>query len=122
LDQPNLEEVRIHVQANVLPDLTITPGSVNFGKIKKGSTPEKSVLISWAGQGHGPLEKANSESGYVNVKSATVAGNAGQESYRVTAKINPDLPVGHWYCTLWIASANANQPPINIPMTVEVVP
>lgn len=122
VDQPSYEEVRIHVQANVVPDLSITPASLNFGKIKKGSTPEKTVNVSFGGNQMSPIQNATSESGYVQVKVESPTENAFQHSYQVKATLSRDLPVGTWYCTLALVSANRTQAPINIPMTVEVVP
>ena len=121
-DQPRTEEVRLHVQANVLPDLTLTPNALQFGKIKKGNAPEMSTIVSFTPDQLGQIAKATSESGYVQVKVEPLTKNAGAGSYRVTAKLSPQLPAGSWYCTLSLVSARANQPSITIPLTVEVVP
>src|SRR5262249_12349360 len=47
--QPQMEEVRLWVQANSRYDVTVSPESVAFGQIKRASQPSGSVNVTFLG-------------------------------------------------------------------------
>jgi len=121
-DQPQWEEVHLVVHANSRDDVTLTPDSLTFGRVKRGTAPSSSVSISLLGDGQWEVVGVRSESNYVQPSLKQVRRENGEVVYQLTAKIRPDVPVGKWFTDLWLRTNNATTPRIRVPLTVEVEP
>ncbi|HEV3256295.1 MAG TPA: DUF1573 domain-containing protein [Gemmataceae bacterium] len=119
-DQPRREEVQLRVQANSRDDVTITPESLAFGRTKQGSSPRASVTVAFLGNGELKITKARCESNYVLTTLKELRRDDKEVSYRLTARIRPDIPVGKWYTDLWLTTDNATTPRVRVPLTVEI--
>jgi hypothetical protein len=119
-DQPRFEEVRLWVQANSRDDVSFTPDNVSFGRVKRGSTPESSVTVTFLGGAQTHIIDVKSESNYVQPALKEVRRDTGEVSYELTAKIRPDTPPGKWYTDVWLKTNNAAIPRLRVPVTVEV--
>jgi len=120
LDQPQWEEAAFRVHVNVREDVTLTPGSLAFGRVKRGSSSEASVTVQMMGTTDFKTLTAKCDSPYIEVNARQVQGEVGQATYRVTARLLPDLPVGNWYSTVWLATDNSALPRLQIPLTVQI--
>src|SRR5262249_53653203 len=121
-DQPNFEEVRLWVQANSRDDLTVTPESLAFGRIKRGSTPTAAVTVSFLGNAQMKILSVASDSNYIqpNCKELGRDVATGSVSYTLTAKVRSDAPVGKWYTDIWLKTDNPVSPRVRIPLTVDI--
>jgi hypothetical protein len=119
-DQPRFEEVRLWVQANSRDDVSFTPDNIAFGRIKRGSSPESSVNVTFLGGGQTQITEVKSESNYVLPAIKETRRDGGEVSYELTAKIRPDTPAGKWYTDVWLTTNNSGVPRLRVPITVEV--
>jgi hypothetical protein len=119
-DQPQWEEVRLWVQANSRDDVTITPDSLAFGKVKRGSSPVTSVDIALMGNGQWRILRARCESNYVQMTLQELRHDDNEVDYRLTAKLRSDAPVGKWYTDVWLTTNDAATPRVRVPLTAEI--
>jgi hypothetical protein len=119
-DRPRWEEVRLWVQANGRDDVTLSPDSLAYGQIKRGSMPSVSVTVNFLGNSQWKIVEALCDSNYVQPKIEEVRRDYAEVSYKLTARIRSDTPVGKWYTDVWLKTNNASTPRIRVPVTVEI--
>jgi len=117
-DRPKSEEVRLSVKANIRDDLHVSPESLAFGRVKRGSSSEASVTVLISGLADCKLQEAKCDSSYLRARIERLPADSGE--YRVTAQLRPGLPTGRWYSTVWVTTNNSALPRFPIPITVEV--
>jgi hypothetical protein len=118
--RPSFEEVRLWVQANSRDDVTVTPDSLAFGQIKKGTSPAARVTIAFMGSDQWRITGLSVESNYVQASLKQLPGNPMEVNYLLTARLRPDTPVGKWYTDVWLRTSNPATPRVRVPLTVEV--
>jgi Protein of unknown function (DUF1573) len=119
-DRPKFEEVRLWVQANGRNDFVLTPDTLTFGQIKRGTTPSASVSVTFYGNSEARILSARGESNYL-VPTFSEARRADSEVvYTLSTTLRPDTPVGKWYTDIWIKTNLAGMPQLRVPLTVEV--
>lgn len=121
-DQPQWDEVHLVVQANSREDVTLTPESLAFGQMKRGTAPTASVQVSFLGSGQWQILDVYSESNYVQPSVKELRRENYDAVYHLTAQIRHDVPVGKWYTDIWLRTSNPATPRIRVPLTVEVEP
>jgi hypothetical protein len=121
--QPQLEEVRLWVQANSRDDVNVTPDTLAFGSVKRGESPSKVTTITFYGSDVLPeITGVQSESNYVQVKVGAARRNGSEVNYELTARLRSDTPVGKWYTDVWVKTKNPSMPRVRVPLTVEIEP
>jgi hypothetical protein len=120
--QPEWEEVRLVVQANSREDMLISPDTLAFGKMQRGTSPSVTVTVAFYGNGQMRVEEARSESNYVRPAIREVRRDTGEVAYELTASLRSDIPVGKWFTDLWLRTDNPTVPLVRVPLTVEVEP
>ncbi len=120
IDQPHHEEVRLWVQANSRDDVSVTPESLAYGQIKRGTSPSASVSITFLGDGALQVTAVQCDSNYVQATLQQTSRNEIQVAYQLTAKLRADAPVGKWYSDIWLKTTNAATPRVRVPLTVEI--
>ena len=113
------DEVRLTVRADIREDLIVSPQSLTFGRVKKGSSPDASVTVLFVGKS-GKIREAKSDSEFLQVKVKQLPADGSGASYQVTAHLRPDLPVGNWFSTVWLATDDPAMPRFPIGVNVEV--
>jgi hypothetical protein len=119
-DQPRWEEVRLWVQANSRDDMLITPDSLAFGNVRRGARAVATVDISFLGYGQWQITDARCDSNYVLTTVQELQRADSEVSYRLTARVRADTPVGRWYTDVWVTTNNPAMPRVRVPLTVEV--
>jgi hypothetical protein len=120
LDQPRWSEVRLWVQANSRDDVSVSPDTLSFGRIKRGASPTEQVKISFFGNAGAQITGVQSESNYIQPNVKLVRRNNGELAYQLSARIRGDAPVGKWYTDVWVKTNNPGSPRIRVPLTVEI--
>lgn len=120
--QPQWEEVSLVVSANSRADVSISPSTMAFGKIQRGTSPTSTVNLGFFGNGQWQVEEVRSESNYIKPAIKEVRRSTGEVAYELTASVRSDVPVGKWYTDLWLKTNNPNIPQVRVPLTVEVEP
>lgn len=119
-DQPRWEEVRLWVQANGRDDVTVSPDSLAFGQVRRGSPAAASVNVSFLGNGQTQIVDARCNSNYVKTSVREARRDEAQVAYQVTARLRPDIPVGRWYTDIWLQTTDPSAPRVRVPLTVDV--
>jgi hypothetical protein len=119
-DRPSYAEVRLTIQANSRSDVSITPDTLSFGRVKRASTPEKSVGISLMGGSEYRILSVSCDSNYVHPVCTYTGQNGYELTYNLTTKLRSDTPPGRWYTDVWITTNNPSMTKVRIPLTVEI--
>jgi hypothetical protein len=119
-DRPAWEEVRLWVQANSRDDVSITPDSLGFGAVRRGSSLKVSVTVSLLGDSGWQIQSARCDSNYVLTSLSAARQTDSGVEYQVIAQVRPDTPVGRWYTDVWLATNNPATPRLRVPLTVEI--
>jgi hypothetical protein len=119
--QPQFEEVRLWIQANARDDVAITPDSIAFGHVKRGSAPSAVTTISFLGIPKAQILEAKCDSNYVKATFAKDDKSGDNEvKYKLTAKLRADAPVGKWYTDIWVKTNITAMEKVRVPLTVEI--
>lgn len=119
-DMPNFDEVRLWVQANGRNDFALTPDTIAFGQIKRGTGPVSSVKVKFYGNADAKITSVKGESNYVQPAVTEVSRNGGEVEYELKTKLRADTPVGKWYTDVWIKTNIPTMEQVRVPLTVEV--
>jgi hypothetical protein len=119
-DEPEWVEVRLWVQANSRDDVSVQPESLAFGQAKRGTSPSASVTVTFLGAPDTQLTGAKCQTNYVKVSYQLAGRDLTGVSYKVTAGIRPDAPVGKWYTDVWLQTTNPVMPKLRVPLTIEI--
>jgi hypothetical protein len=119
-DRPNYQEARLWVQANGRNDFSVAPDSIAFGQIKRTATPAASTTITFYGTEDLRIVEVRGESNYVRAHAIQVRRGPAEVTYKVTARLREDVPVGKWYTDLWVQTNSSTLPQVRVPLTVEV--
>ena len=117
-DQPRVEEVNLVVSAFGQNDIAMNPQSLEFGHMRKGTSPSLTSKVSFATPVR--ITNATADSGYVKASVEPKQDKFGNVAYEVTAKINGACPVGNWYTDVWVNTENGQR--YRIPLTVVIEP
>jgi hypothetical protein len=118
-DQPQWQEVRLSISANGRTDVAVTPDTLAFGSVSKGTSATRQSTVTFTGGTQ--LVSVAAESNYVQLTAKGVRGNGYEAAYEVTATLRPDTPVGKWYTDVWL-NTNGGAGRIRLPLTVDVEP
>jgi len=118
--QPSYEEVRLWVQANARDDISFSPDTIAFGQIKRGSGPASATTVTFLGQPSAQITEAKCDSNYVQATFKELKREGSEVSYRLTAKLRSDAPVGKWFTDVWVKTNVASMPKVRVPLTVEI--
>jgi hypothetical protein len=118
--QPGAEEVRLWVQANSRDDVTMTPETLAFGKVKRSTAPSTSLKVSLLGSSTWQITSAACESNYVQTSYKMTSRQSHEVVYELMAKMRSDAPPGKWYTDVWLTTNNPAMPRVRVPLTIEI--
>jgi hypothetical protein len=119
-DRPSFDEVRLLVQAIGRNDFMVTPDTLAFGAVRRGSTAAREVTVVFYGVGGARVTEVRSESNYILAQIEEARRGEAEAGYKLTAKLRGDLPVGKWYTDVWLRTNLPSMPQVRVPLTVEV--
>jgi hypothetical protein len=119
-DRPAVEEVRVTVTATSRDDVTLTPGQLEFGRVKRGTPAKATVTIEYHGTANWQITGVENDNGYLKPDVQHIAAGLGQTIYQLTVTLRPDIPAGAWHSDLWLKTSDAVTPRIRVPLVVEV--
>jgi uncharacterized protein DUF1573 len=118
--QPAYEEVRLWMQANARDDVSFSPDTIALGQTKRGSSPTAATTITFLGQPQAQITEAKCESNYIQASFTELKREGAEVSYKLSAKLRSDAPVGKWYTDVWVKTNMASLPKVRVPLTVEI--
>lgn len=117
---PRVEEVSLLVKANGRDDLSITPESLSFGTVRKGSTAKASVQVTFSGGSNWQIEDVKSDSGHVKAEAKLIKRNGAQVTYQIDATLDASLEAGKWRTDIWLVSNDPALGKTRIPVGIDV--
>jgi hypothetical protein len=118
-DQPDSEEVKLSVAATSRDDITFTPDGLVFDKVAAGSASKANVTLT-VGDAKCDIADVKCDSAFVQPQVSVVSRDASGTTFQITAQLQPGMPAGSWYSTVWLTTNNATMPRMSIPVTAEV--
>jgi hypothetical protein len=114
-------EVRLGVSANILADIVLNPGSIDFGTVKKGQASSQVLTIDRIGAPGWRFERMVSASRVLSAQLVESRRNAkGDVSYTLTVGIKPDAPAGPLRDEIKLLNNDRETPSISVMVTAWV--
>ncbi len=114
-------EVRLGVTSNILADIVLNPGSVDFGTVARGQTPSQVLSIDRIGAPGWRFERMVSASRALSAQLVESRRDPkGNVSYALTVGIKPDAPAGPLRDEIRLLSNDREAPSIPILVTAYV--
>jgi hypothetical protein len=114
-------EVRLGVTSNILADIVLNPGSVDFGTVMKGQTPSQVLTIDRIGAPGWKFERMVSASRVLTAQLVeTRRDPKGSASYTLTVGVKPDAPAGAIRDEIRLLSNDRETPSIPVMVTAMV--
>jgi hypothetical protein len=111
-------EVRLGVTSNILADVVLNPGSIDFGTVTKGQTPSQVLSIDRIGAPGWRFERMVSASRVLTAQLVeTRRDSKGAVSYTLTVGIKPDAPTGPVRDEIRLLSNDRETPSIAVMVT-----
>jgi len=120
LDRPFLEEIRVLLSATSRDDITLTPGQLNFGRVKRGSQAAASVVVEQHALSGWEIVGLENENGYLLPKLTKLERPGATPAYQLEVRLRDDIPVGAWHADIYLKTNDPNNPRVRVPLVVEV--
>jgi hypothetical protein len=118
--QPSFDEVRLLVQAYGRSDFAVTPDTLAFGQMRRGSNQPATTTIVFYGTTDTRITEIKPESSYIQPEFKEMRRQNGEVAYEVSARLRNDIPAGKWFADVWVKTNNPSMPQLRVPLTVEV--
>lgn len=118
--QPQFDEVQLTVTANSRSDVQVSPDTLAFGTVRRGSPAEAKATVTLYGDANTRVTALETESFYVQAEVKETRRGAGDVAYELTARVRDDIPTGRWFTDVWVKTSNPSLPRVRVPLTVEV--
>ena len=118
------ETVRIPLSVDIRSDLTVTPGSADFGAIDYGTAGERhvSVMNSSFNSGNWAVKEVRSANPHVTAELRQVSRANGRTEYDVAVRLSREVPVGELREQLTLVTTDPSNPNIPVLVRATVVP
>lgn len=114
-------EVRLGVTSNILADIVLNPGSIDFGTVMKGQAPSQTLTIDRIGAPSWKFQRMQSASRVLTAQLAeTKRDPRGSVSYTLTVGLKSDAPAGPIRDEIRLVSNDRQTPSIPITVTAFV--
>lgn len=114
-------EVRLGVKSNILADIVLNPGAIDFGTVMKGQTPTRVLTIDRINAPGWQFQRMVSASRVLTAQLAETRRDAkGSVEYTLTVGIKPDAPAGPIRDEIRLLSNDRETPSIPVMVTATV--
>ncbi len=113
-------EARFGVQSNILADIVLNPGSIEFGSIAKGSTPTQELTIERLGAPSWRTVRMVSTSRSLSAQLVETMRSEAGVGYKLTVSLKPDAPPGLLREEIRILTNDSTSPSVPVLVTAQV--
>jgi hypothetical protein len=113
-------EARLAISANILSDVVLNPGSIDFGAVVRGETPSRVLTIDRIGLSSWKVERMVCASRALTGQLVETARNESTVQYTLTLALKPDAPAGIIRDEIRILTNDPETAAIPIPVTALV--
>jgi hypothetical protein len=114
IDKPYPAEVQLQVSGYIREDITVTPGSVDFGSVDQGAAAEKSVSITCVGREGWQILEVRSDNPRISGRVVEASRTAGQVEYQLVVQLDPKSPAGYVDDHLLLVTNDEQSPQIPV--------
>jgi hypothetical protein len=113
-------EARLGLSANILSDIVLNPGTIDFGTVVRGQAPEQVLTIDRVGASSWKVERMVSASRVLRGQLVEAARNESSVQYRLTVGLRPDAPAGVVRDEIRLRTNDPETASIPIPVTATI--
>lgn len=116
-DRPFFSEMHIPVKVYIRTDVVLTPGSISFGSVAKGTPAERKLSIAYAGRSDWAIRDVINKNKDLDVQVKELSRNGGTINYELIAVLKSTAGRGDVREPITLVTNDAGDP--NIPILVE---
>ncbi len=113
-------EARLGVSAEILSDIVLNPGAIDFGTLARGQSVEQALTIDRVGSTQWRIERMVSASRALKGQLVETARGDQGVSYSLKLALRPDAPAGIVRDEIQLLTNDPETPSITIPVTAQV--
>src|SRR5262249_7998464 len=110
-------ETGLGVNATILSDVVLNPGSIDFGAVVRGQAPSRTLTIDGINLEGGRVHRMVSGSRVLDAQLVETSRKGGAVSYTLTVGLKPDAPAGPVRDEIRILSNDPETPSIPVMVT-----
>jgi hypothetical protein len=121
--EPSLVEIDLNLTCFIRGDVTVNPGLIDFGVVRRGKeTPTKTLVLTYAGgRPDWEIKQIKTRTAHVKIVSTEQGRSAdGQVNYLLTATLQSDLPNGAFKDEAKISSNEPRGTPLPITVVASI--
>ncbi|MCH2127580.1 MAG: DUF1573 domain-containing protein [Pirellulaceae bacterium] len=120
-DQPFPAEVQLNIRGHVRRDVVMQPGVVEFGKVRRGVTTEKTIAIEYAGRPDWQIVDVRSTNSNYEVELEESVRTDERVSYVMLVRLKPTAEPGYLHDRLTLVTNDAKARTIELPVEGRVL-
>ncbi len=120
IDKPVFTELQLNVKGYIRSDVVLNPGELNFGEVPVGEPQHLEVTLDYAGRADWSLVGGESPLAYVDVQFQELSRSGGRVSYRVSAALSEQAPVGPLHAQVLLKTNDRNLTTVPIRLLASV--
>lgn len=116
-------EVQLAVVSNILPDIVLNPGTVDFGTISRGQSPKLVMTIERVNSPQWKFEKMTASPRLLKAVDARLdelERSQNRVAYQLTVTLKPDAPAGYLRDEIRIVTNDASSPIVPVLISAQV--
>ena len=113
-------EAGLGVSAQILSDIVLNPGSIDFGTVLRGQSPTQTLTIDRINGEGWRFERMVSASRALNAQLVETGRKSGAVSYSLTVSLKPDAPAGSLRDEIRLINNDPETPSIPILVTARI--
>jgi uncharacterized protein DUF1573 len=113
-------EIRLGVSSTILSDIVLNPGTIDFGSVEKGQTPQKSLTLDRLDAPNWKVERMLSSCRSISAGMVETARNGSTVSYLLTVSLKPEAPAGNLRDEILVVTNDPESPHIPIQVTAQI--
>jgi uncharacterized protein DUF1573 len=113
-------EARLGLSSNILSDIVLNPGTIDFGAVVRGQASERGLTIDRLGAPNWKVERMVTASRLLSGQLVEMKRNEATVQYKLTVALRPDAPVGIVRDEIRLLSNDPETASIAIPVTATI--
>ncbi len=116
-------EVQLAVVSNILPDIVLNPGTVDFGTISRGQSPKLVMTIERVNSPQWKFERMSASPRLLSAIDARLdelERSPNRVAYQLTVTLKPDAQAGYLRDEIRIVTNDASSPVVPVLVTAQV--
>ena len=116
-------EVQLAVVSDILPDIVLNPGTIDFGSIAKGQTPSQSMTIERVGMPEWRFQKMTASPkllSEVDARLDEIERSPSRVAYRLTVSLKPGVASGYLRDEIRILTNDPSSPTVPVLVTSQI--